>query len=660
MTQQEFEEYEADEGEYREEFRIRQASPVVHTWQAYVKIKVTAVLEFKKIYEGFSAQVQQFVQWITFEEHATFYKRDGLDRQAQYIHISMQPDRNYAEYGYIYRAIKALAPFLENCRFFIAEIYSIWVDEYQINNGQLIFQRHMPDEESDDYFKNQAFRDLHDIDMRKLAASLLAKEAAWNMNDINVATANLDMALELDAKNTDALCQYYLLYRAQRNYEQARLYIDRMEITNSTHCTSYPKGIICFTLHDYTAAIHHLSLVETDIDFSEPDGQLVNRKKLVHLLLAYSLLEVKNANNAGNHLSAYTQLVVEQYNQKAYVNFQPFRDELGYTQQYSQVLDAWVGYIERVYAKTEKHPAIAAELLDWAAYFNEDTQVAEKYYDKAIQWHHCDGEAYFLKGQLRDKIGQGGGLPFYLQALEINPHHAGALAQLGEHALQTNQNRQAIAFFLKFREVAAAREIQHAFSCSIDFAAYRRCSSYNVQTYTGLLVNALYEEGNRLLYRLHQYAEAEECFDKILALYPSLQYSYRQFEGACVGKSNVFAYQKEYDKAFNWAEKALTINPASSYAWSAKGSSLNNLGFYAEAINCYDNAIALQPGYFHPYYCKACTLALTGGNRGEIYDLIRKVLELDPSQKEMIQQEPDFQNLHNDPLFEKLFGERNG
>ncbi|WP_224248520.1 tetratricopeptide repeat protein [Hyalangium gracile] len=61
---------------------------------------------------------------------------------------------------------------------------------------------------------------------------------------------------------------------------------------------------------------------------------------------------------------------------------------------------------------------------------------------------------------------------------------------------------------------------------------------------------------------------------------------------------------------------------------------------------CYEKAIEAEPGYWHPYYCKACTLVRTGGKRRQSYELIRKVLS---------RTEADFAALRSDPAFQALF-----
>ena len=53
--------------------------------------------------------------------------------------------------------------------------------------------------------------------------------------------------------------------------------------------------------------------------------------------------------------------------------------------------------------------------------------------------------------------------------------------------------------------------------------------------------------------------------------------------------------QGRYEEAIQFYDQALAINPNNKYGWHVKGDSLNNLGKYEEAITCYDFAISVSP-----------------------------------------------------------------
>jgi tetratricopeptide (TPR) repeat protein len=58
-----------------------------------------------------------------------------------------------------------------------------------------------------------------------------------------------------------------------------------------------------------------------------------------------------------------------------------------------------------------------------------------------------------------------------------------------------------------------------------------------------------------------------------------------------------FARAGRYAEAINSFDKALAINPNENYTWSKRGDALNNLGRHAEAIASYDTALAINPDY---------------------------------------------------------------
>jgi tetratricopeptide (TPR) repeat protein len=168
-------------------------------------------------------------------------------------------------------------------------------------------------------------------------------------------------------------------------------------------------------------------------------------------------------------------------------------------------------------------------------------------------------------------------------------------------------------------------------------------------------MKAMYDKANHLIDVVADPVAAEAAFDEVLSLGPLVP-ALREFEGAWVGKSNARAWRGDHAAALEFAERALELNPKSGYAWSAKGSALNNLRRYEEAMPCYERSIEAEPGYWHPYYCKACTLALRGEDRDKIYPLIRKALSLvPPNRRAGLREDPDFASLRSDPAFIALF-----
>ena len=79
----------------------------------------------------------------------------------------------------------------------------------------------------------------------------------------------------------------------------------------------------------------------------------------------------------------------------------------------------------------------------------------------------------------------------------------------------------------------------------------------------------------------------------------------------------------------------------------------NNLGKFEQAFKCCITAIESDPEYYHPYYGKACSYALTG-DKEQALKMIEKAIRLAPIQKNMMKKEKDFNSLHDDKRFWNL------
>lgn len=62
-----------------------------------------------------------------------------------------------------------------------------------------------------------------------------------------------------------------------------------------------------------------------------------------------------------------------------------------------------------------------------------------------------------------------------------------------------------------------------------------------------------------------------------------------------IDKGHALHSLREYDLSIDCYNDALDIDPNSSLAWYGKGRSLAELGEYEEAINCYEKALSTFP-----------------------------------------------------------------
>ncbi len=163
---------------------------------------------------------------------------------------------------------------------------------------------------------------------------------------------------------------------------------------------------------------------------------------------------------------------------------------------------------------------------------------------------------------------------------------------------------------------------------------------------------ALVAKGNMLFYQ-KKYKEAIEAYKILTEIKPD-DIAGWQGMGVC------YSWLGDYEKAIFYNKKAVEIDPDNSANYtilSNLGSHLNNLGQYEEALLYLNQSIAINDEYYHPYYCKACIFSKT--NRlEEAISMIKKVLELDPSEFELLKNETDFKNIRNSEAFKQIFNKK--
>ncbi|MBI5574595.1 MAG: tetratricopeptide repeat protein [Elusimicrobia bacterium] len=108
-----------------------------------------------------------------------------------------------------------------------------------------------------------------------------------------------------------------------------------------------------------------------------------------------------------------------------------------------------------------------------------------------------------------------------------------------------------------------------------------------------------WELGNKgnALNSLGKYAEAIECYDKVLEINPRDAESWNN-------KGDAFGKLGKYNEEIGCYNKALEINPRLADAWTSKGAALGNLGKYDEAIKCCGKALEINPDLKNAYNLK--------------------------------------------------------
>jgi tetratricopeptide (TPR) repeat protein len=651
MTQEEFEHsIDGDFEEVRNELHVEQVTPAYDVQRAaLVRVRPGLEARARELHEPLSERVQGFLQLDTSSERL---RQLGAPPGTLCLCIRHDTDRTYAGYGNIYRGIKALAPCLEDARFFITEMYDTFVDEYRIQDGALRFSRGDCGEDSSEAIRRHWEALLEespeDHDLRRFLARQRVYEGEFHARkagagapgdkereeDVREAIAAFDDAVRLDPESPRAWKQKAELHQLLGELSQAKECFEQALTLGAGRELLQPLALVAFSARRDAEALAGLQLIPQEL-----------RTRLAYQVEGYLH---SRAGEDGATADAFSMALKRAPATPTEGRLNPDAEALFRTGRAEEVLTA---YFDHVTAKAgSARSLIVRDLADWGEFFRiksahgftpeRSRQLAISFYDRAISLGDPAGEAHYSKGLLHHLANEPAeAMPLFVRAIELNPDHLDARGRLGRLALERQDFETAITHLHAYVEI------------------HNRVGggSYYFQHYASLLAKAIYDKANHLMDVVRDFAAAEAAFDQLIALGPRLPPALRNFEGAWVGKSNARAWRGDHAAALEFAERALELNSKSGYAWSAKGNALNNLRRYDEAMPCHDRAIAAEPGYWHPYYCKACTLALTGKDRKQIYELIQKTLSLSPERRAMLRNEPDLASLRDDPAFLALF-----
>jgi tetratricopeptide (TPR) repeat protein len=650
MTQDEFEKsIEGDVEEHRSELHTEQITPVYGVRRsAYLRVRPGFEAEASEVHASLSEWVQGFVQ-LRSEPLAP---RSSTDASIEGLHFALHhdSDRTYAGYANIYRAIKALAPYLEDARFTITEMYDTFVDEYRIEGGVLKFSRGNCGEDSNEairqYWEQRVKAAPEDHDLRRFLARQWAHEGDFHAGqagsaapgtkerkkEAGKAMAAFDRAVSVDPQNAQTWKQKASLHQLIGEYSQAAECLDEALSLGAGPETRRARALVSFNAGRDAEALTHLRQLPEE-----------HRDRLTYQLAGFLHARAGQADEAQESFDTALQRAVPKEGR-----LNPEAEALFRTGRAEEVLTAYFDHVSAGLDDSSR-ALIIRDLVEWGEFFrikmhhgfaeDHSRQLALGFYDRGISLGDPTGAANYSKGLLL-KGSSAEAVKHFQRAIELNPQHLEARAELGKAALENKDLEKAILHLKAYLELSLKAGT----------------GSYYRQHYAALLMKALYDKANHLIDGVGDPVAAEAAFDEVLSLKPHLPTALREFEGAWVGKSNARAWRGDHVAALEFAERALEVNPKSGYAWSAKGSALNNLRRYDEAMPCYERSIEAEPGYWHPYYCKACTLALRGEDRGKIYDLLRKAISLAPADRRAgLRDDPDFTSLRGDPAFLALF-----
>ncbi|MGB6300950.1 MAG: tetratricopeptide repeat-containing serine protease family protein [Rivularia sp. (in: cyanobacteria)] len=137
-----------------------------------------------------------------------------------------------------------------------------------------------------------------------------------------------------------------------------------------------------------------------------------------------------------------------------------------------------------------------------------------------------------------------------------------------------------------------------------------------------------YNQGNDL-YASKDYEKAFEFYDKAVAIKPD-------YADAWYNRGNALDELKRYEEAVESYDKAIAIKPDYADAWINRGISLRKLKRYEEAIESYDKAIAIKPDYSYAW-----------NNRGYNLEQLKRYKEAIESYDKAIKLNPNYETAIN-------------
>ena len=149
-------------------------------------------------------------------------------------------------------------------------------------------------------------------------------------------------------------------------------------------------------------------------------------------------------------------------------------------------------------------------------------------------------------------------IPFYTQALEIDPENSSVWNSLGLASYLMKDLSKALMSYDKALQIDPSNS------------------------------EAWKNKGN-VLVKLNRYPEAHSCFDTAIQKNPE------NLATIWTEKGMTYYREKEYDAAIACFDTALQIEPKRQDSLVGKGSALCQLGHFKEAIHCYDQVLQINP-----------------------------------------------------------------
>lgn len=678
-------EIEGDTAEHRSELWITQIAPPIEHGEYQV------ILPVRRGAEGALALARAaFSDWAL--------RTLTYDHEAGHVCVYHASDRTYVGYANLYRALRTIAPFVEDTRFAISEDYSTSVDEYAIVRGELRFLRGFASDDNRDAKRDYWYERCRDRpcddDLRRFVARLCAADAGFELSYVerlspadadpdghrDLAGRALERALSLDDRNPRIWQLRGRLARALGELDEAARCFAREQALDPARATSFDLALTMFAARQDAGAREHL-----ERQLAAEPGHTGAR--LVAAFLAHRAADPDAARAHTETLaSAFaagraTAWLPEHLRAGIWPALEPHVEPIVQTGRHAELF-AWcvlaLAALDR--GDAARIRGAAGFLLTWAEHFRlraghgrqpeESGRIAEILYGAAAELDPLDGDVHYHWSLFERR-----GIPLREQhrarrlgrehlerALAANPDHLGALVKLGALHRELGEPARAIELLEHCQVVArAARRPGGPRGMYWDLSA-------------GELWRAYYEHAARLLFGVppgvnrppgrpagDALVRADAALDAALALLRELSDRDREDHVACyLLKASIAAFRDQHRDALAWADRALALNDANPYAWSTRASCQNNLGALDDAATCAALAIELDAAHWHGHYVLACVEAKRGGDPRAILTRLARALELWPEGRPEAAAEPDLASLRELPAFRALVGEAPG
>ncbi len=118
-------------------------------------------------------------------------------------------------------------------------------------------------------------------------------------------------------------------------------------------------------------------------------------------------------------------------------------------------------------------------------------------------------------------------------------------------------------------------------------------------------------------------------------------------------RGQAYRVMERYDEAIPWLEEATEENPENFHVWLALGWCHKRVGRLDLAIQSLEEALAVAPDLAIVYYNLACYWSLANNAKLTIAYLTR-AFDIDPSYRDLVADETDFDTVRNHPSFLEL------